>query len=256
MTGKHPDQLERLAGVDWDLLIVLDAVRWDIWDDMVGEGEPVWSAGSCTPQWVKETLREFDFRDTVCVTSNPEVTRKTMEDLYFDREDLWKSKWEYINGIGTVPQEAVTKAVQRRLTVGPDKRVYGHWPGAHGPYPRHEPPIPVMRNNPEAADVKRDEEYMPDQIIMNPTALLNDDDRWLTVEMLRDAYRANLEWAWESIQPLLFGDETVVVTADHGEILGELLQITGGRLNVKLRYGHPCDSSHPKLRVVPFAVFD
>lgn len=254
----YPRQLDRLAAVDWDVLIILDALRWDIWADMVGVGEPVWSPGNCTPQWVRAAHRhpDIDFSDVVCLTANPEVTRHTFENLYADRDDLWDRKWEYINGVGTVPPAAVTEAAQARLTVGPDRPVYAHYAQPHGPYPRHDPPIPVMRNNPMADDVQHDADRLPDEIVMNPTGLLNDPDSWLSAEMLRDAYRANIEWVWEAIQPLLDGWGTVVVTSDHGEILGESLLLRHPDGELSLRYGHPPAGNHHLLRRVPFAVFD
>lgn len=253
------DQFDRLESVDWDALLVLDATRWDYWQEMVGDGEPVRSPASCTPEWIKAFNRRFDLSDTVCVTANPEVTRHSAEFLYSHRDDLWKRAWEHVNGLGTVPQERVTEAVMASLVAGPDRPVYSHYPGCHGPYPMHEPPIPVMRNNPEADEVRVDIDYLPDEIIMDPNEMLADEDSWLTVEMLRDAYCSNLEWAWEAIQPLLDSDRTVVVTADHGELLGERIEIErqdGETVTYESFYGHPCPLDVPELREVPFAVYD
>lgn len=252
------DQLDRLVDVDWDVLVVLDALRWDYWRDLVGGGECVWSPGSSTPEWIRAAHRHLDFSDVACITANPEVTRWTFSGLYADRDDLWLRGWEYVNGIGTVPPGAVVDAVDAELIVGPDRRVYAHFAQPHGPYPVHSPPVPVMRNNPEANEIesRSEYEYMPDEIIMDPTALLEDDDSWLDEDLLASAYESNLEWVWDAIQLLLDRDRTVVVTADHGELLGEKqpapdLAMYDGDV---IRYGHPPGSSHEKLREVPFYV--
>lgn len=246
-------QVHRLREVEWDLLLVLDACRFDIWADMIGEGSPVWSAGSCSRDWIRAMHQHFDLSDTVCVTANPEVTRWSADFLYHERDDLWERKWQYVNGVGTVTPEDVTKAVEAKLVVGPDRPVYAHYVQPHGPYPKVDPPIPVMRNNPEANEVHTDVEDHPDEVVMNPTDLLDDPDSWLTVEDLIAGYRANLEWVWEAIQPLLERDLTVVVTSDHGEILGEERDLGNG---ITTRYGHPCRSDGPLVRLVPWVVYD
>lgn len=251
-----PDQFERLNEIEWDLLIILDACRWDYWQDMIGDGEPVWSGGNNTFEWIKAANRAMDFSETICITANPEVTRQTFEGLYFDRDDLWERAWEHVNGLGTVPPAAVTEAVRTRQTIGPERPIYAHYAQPHGPYPLHDPPVPVMRNNPHAAEVQTDVDYHPDEIIMDPTALLDDPEGWLTVEMLREAYRANLSWAWDAIQPLLGGDRTVVVTSDHGELLGERVEVETPDGLGELRYGHPSGAPLEPLRLVPLAVYE
>jgi hypothetical protein len=243
-----PDQIELLRETDWDVLVVLDALRWDIWDEMVGDGEPVWSPGNCTPEWIRAVQRELDFSDVHCVAANPEVTRNTHESLYYDRDDIWRTEWEEVNGIGTVRPSKVTSFTSAALTIGPEKPVYAHYAQPHGPYPDHDPPVPVMRNNPHASEVNTDIGGHPDQIIMDPTSLLNDPDSWLDVETLRSAYRSNLQFALDSVQTLLDGPETVVITADHGEILGEQVG--------DIRYGHPPGDPIGILRKVPFAIYD
>lgn len=247
-----PDQKVRLTEVDWDILVVLDACRWDYWEHEVGDGEPVQSPGNNTNEWIRQVAPFLWNEPTMCITANPEVTRWTHDDLWAERDNVWQRGWENINGVGTVAPETVTRSVRTNWMVGPDRRIYAHYAQPHGPYPKVDPAIPVMRNNPEAAEVQTDVDYHPDTIIMDPTALLDDEDSWLSVEQLRTAYRENLRWAWDSVQELFELDATLVVTADHGEILGERAP-AGDR---HIRYGHPSGSPLEILRKVPFAVYD
>lgn len=248
-----PDQLDRLAEMEWDVLVILDAMRWDAWEGHVGVGEPVWSPANCTMEWVKAVFSHAELRARMagvdCVTANPEVTRHVNEVLLRERDDLWKRGWEYVNGLGTVPPATVTEAVETRLVVGRDHPVYAHYAQPHGPYPMAEPPVPVMRNNPEAGTVEGTEDQ---PILMDPHEEIEDPDHWLTFDVLRSAYEKNVKWVLDAIEPLLDSDRTVVVTADHGELLGEEATIvTEDGPVTRPMYGHPPGKAHPKLREVP-----
>lgn len=251
------DQLDVLAEIEWDILVVLDAMRYDIWEDMIGKGEKVRSPANCTMEWIRAVLRNTDMRErlaeTACITGNPEVTRWANEGLFASRDDLWERSWSYINGVGTVDPNNITKAVGSERVVGPTRPVYAHYVQPHGPYPKVDPAIPVMRNNPEADEVRTDVIEHPDHVVMDPTRLLEDENSWLDVEMLIEGYQANVEWVWEAIQPLLGRDTTVVVTADHGEILGEEVKLADG---TTMRYGHPPGQAVDLLREVPLWVAD
>jgi len=62
-------------------------------------------------------------------------------------------------------------------------------------------------------------------------------------DVARNAYRGNLDPVLDELGVLLdnVDAETVVVTADHGNYLGE-----------KGRWGHPRDHIHPAVRDVPW----
>lgn len=260
-----PDVLDLIAAAEWDVLVILDAFRWDYWEGMVGGGRPARSPGHTTMEFIKAVFRHSDLRErmkrTVCITSNPEVTRHTNESLWLDRDDLWERKWTHINGLPTVDPMDVTEAVQARLIVGPDLPIYAHYPVPHGPYPKADPrPVPVMRNNPKASTIDADDDYQPDEIIMDPRDQLEDPDHWLTPEILRQAYESNVRWAMEALQPLLDSDYRIAVASDHGELLGEETTYADpetGEQRTGPMYGHPYDPGetfNPVLRTVPFAL--
>jgi len=258
-TEPDSSQFERLAEIAWDILVVLDATRWDFWDGHVGSGEAAQSPASCTKAWVTQLLHRFDMSDVDCITANPEVTRRALPDSFRSRDDIWERRWEYVNGLGTVSPDAVSEAVEAKMIAGPDRRIYAHYAQPHGPYPKADRPIPVMRNNPEASNVEAEDRYTSDEIIMDPSDVLADPDHWITVKKLQDGYLANLEWAWQAVKPLTQLGETVVITSDHGEFLGETVRgkTADGEVTVKeCFYGHPCPIDHPILRTVPVAVYD
>ena len=64
---------------DWDRLIVLDACRFDVFDelasDIPGELEKVESRASATTQFLRANFSNSVLHDTVYVTSNPQLYR-------------------------------------------------------------------------------------------------------------------------------------------------------------------------------------
>ncbi len=59
-------------------------------------------------------------------------------------------------------------------------------------------------------------------------------------------YKENLEFVWSEVQDMIDSlDGKSIVTADHGELLGEWG-----------RYGHYPNSDAEGLRKVPYVIFD
>lgn len=238
-------QFDAIRSTDWDVLLVMDACRWDVWAHRYGHGERVRSPASCTREWLGAFTDAFDTADMTCVTANP-VHWRHYGDAWADRVDVWRHEWRQFNGIPTVSPKDTSDAAQRCLDI--DGRLYVHYIQPHGPYPWADPPVPVMRANPEAKVVDVEAEDVPDEIIMHPMDAIESDDGWLTAEHLRDAYQRNLSWVYDALLPFRNLDATVAVTSDHGEFLAD--GPDGGE------YGHPCGTDHHLLRDVPFWVID
>lgn len=238
MTTNAPDQLDCLDATDWDILLVMDAVRWDIWAERYDYGEPVSSPASCTKQWLGAFIDAIDDSDVTCITASP-MQRRHYPEAFAERVDVWESEWRQFNGIPTVSPKTTTDIALDH--VGEADRLYVHYIQPHGPYPWSDPPVPVMRANPEAEAVDVDAEEVPDQLIRHPVPMLYDPDHWLSIGLLQTAYRRNLAWVFDALLPFRSVDATVIVTGDHGELLGE-----------DRTYGHPCGSDHHLLRTVPW----
>ncbi len=67
----------------------------------------------------------------------------------------------------------------------------------------------------------------------------------LSLRLIREAYRCNLRRVLKSVRELVdkIGIRPIVVTSDHGELLGEDNMID-----------HPCRYRHPALNNVPFLI--
>ncbi|MDK2464665.1 MAG: hypothetical protein QI223_07830, partial [Candidatus Korarchaeota archaeon] len=128
---------------DWDLLIVLDACRFDAFRDAFSryfEGglRSVRSKGSCTPEWFRRTFTGR-YPDVTYVSANPYINSLGIEVAgcnareHFDRIlDLWKSSWD--PHLGTVTPDSVNRAILAELERGSDRRLIAHYIQPHAPY--------------------------------------------------------------------------------------------------------------------------
>lgn len=245
MAADPSPQFDALADIDWDVLLVLDACRWDVWRDTYGHGRPVTSPASCTLDWLPHAIDHLDDGNTVCVTANP-THAKHYDSAFADhRHEVWVDRWQQYNGIPTVSPRDTTEAALDAWDG--DRRLYVHYIQPHGPYPWSDPPIPLTRANPEAhvGHVDMPDDY-DDELVTAPSRAFDTFD-WLTPNLLREAYDRNLAWVYDALLPFKrrAGDHTVVVTSDHGEWLCD----GDGR-----EYGHPCRTRDPILQSVPLWV--
>ena len=133
-----------IAEEDWDLLIILDACRYDyfkkyyafFFEGILTRG---YSAGSCTYEWLLNSFRDKHF-DIVYVSANPYINSITKInsfraiDHFYKIIDAWFRYWD--NYLGTVLPQHVNilaiKALRRYINHG--KRFIVHYLQPHAPY--------------------------------------------------------------------------------------------------------------------------
>lgn len=220
---------------DWDNLIVLDACRYDYFADLSeidGELQTQISRGSATPEWVEANFDQ-PLYDTVYVSANGWFLQLGFDDNLHAYTSLHQE--EYRNDVGTVPPRVVTDAAIDAAEEYPDKRLVVHYVQPHAPYMG-----PTGR------------EYFGDVRGMNIHEMLRDinDPSKEKIAKLQTAYRENLKLVLDDVHTLLDALEgKTVVTADHGELLGER------HLTLPFReYGHPVGIRVPELVEVPWLV--
>lgn len=232
---------------EWDVLIVLDACRTDLFEevadldryDTYGVRE---STGSATREWTKSNFGGQARTDTIYVTGNPVVSRWV--GTAFDQfHEVWRD--EFDSELGTVPAEAVTEAAIEVHESNPDKRLIVHYLQPHYPFV-DDPDLRFTRfEGTEELEVTEGRTGASDVWEAVALGLVEPEEAWA-------AYRRNLEYVLEEIEPLLetvSGD--VVVTSDHGNAIGERAR----PIPIKL-FGHPAGIRHPTLRNVPWAVIE
>ncbi|WP_254839711.1 hypothetical protein [Natronomonas marina] len=222
---------------DWDLLVVLDACRADLWAEVVAPdgilpvGTTRISPGGTSTEWLdavfggqpSEALSSVGY-----VTANPYSTDHVDGEALGYLREVWRDAWD--DDLGTVPPRAVTDAAIRAGREQDLDRLVVHYMQPHFP---------------SIAD-DRDDGIELDAFGDRPLSVWEDlrfgrrsrADVW-------EAYRANLRAVLDDVELLLnnVDAERAVITADHGNAFGE-----------RGVYGHAAGLALRPLREVPWAV--
>lgn len=242
---RQTSKIRRFVDREEFLLVVLDACRYDAFADLHdsylrGNLSKVWAAGRWTADYVRNTW-EGD-TDLTYVNTIPVIST-----FYFDERDyaadpteyfadlvqLWETHWDPDHGTVLAPD--VTDATLSAIDEGAG-RVVAHYAQPHVPYVGSDI-LDAWSGASDDGIRSRLEGAGP-----NPTEHVQESIRRgdITDAALVDAYRANLDYVLEEVRRLVSSvDRPVVVTADHGENLGE-----------NGHYLHDDDTVH--TRVIPW----
>jgi hypothetical protein len=221
---------------DWDLLIVVDACRLDLMHevapnyDYIDDVDSVRSLDSMTLLWMQKNFvpgYADEMAETAYVCGNPFSDEALDADDFLALDEVWEYVWAEP---GTVPPRAITdRTIAAARERDPD-RLIAHYMQPHCPF----------LSRPGLTQGKRLDKFGGQEW----------DDVWqklragkLSREEVWAGYRENLELALDDIELLLenVDAETVVITSDHGNALGEWFV-----------YGHPPTMPMDCLRVVPW----
>jgi hypothetical protein len=237
---------------DWDNLLVLDACRYDLFEEAVDldrfdEYRRVQSLGSATPEWTRKNFAGRSFGDTVYVSGNPQTT-KHAPDSFHELVAVWREAFD--EEYRTVMPGDVADGVREASAAFPDKRLIGHFMQPHRPFVGSD-------------DLYFGGMYDPDSIVDDDSDVIDGRtgprDPWMaleegetTLDRLWTAYRENLDLVMEEVWSLVNDlDGRTVITSDHGNLIGE----RGWPVPLKL-YGHPTNVRLDGLVTVPWAVID
>jgi hypothetical protein len=259
---------------DWDYLIVLDACRYDFFkenyeDFIEGELRPVKSRGTSTPEWLPKTFTSrYNYR---YFAANPYVNSlgKAHEDWdpakAFQRiEDVWATDWnEEENTV--LPEDLTDRVIEE----DDGSKSIIHYIQPHRPYiscPQEEKVWNLQEQIVE--DQETDEPGTKRKMIEMTRPYWSkffwkipyrtrwkikdlmglENPHWGALvqevgeEKVREYYEKDLRKAFKEVARLVEElDGKVVVTADHGEALGE-----------QNDWGHQWDSNNPKQYTVPW----
>lgn len=220
---------------DWDNLVILDACRYDAFRHLCefeGTLRKVQSRGSTSAEFVKGNFRGETAYDTVYVSANGyyDLLCDDIDAEVHEFVPLYRGEYrDAADGLTTHP-ETITAHALGANDEYPHKRLIVHYLQPHQPY-----------LGPFAA------EHIDHGHGMNIITTRNRNPH-LTDADLRRAYRENLELVLDEVENLLdaFRGKTVI-TADHGELLGERLPV----IPVK-DYDHWYGLHVPELLNVPW----
>jgi len=229
--SENPDGID-VFDEDWDMLVVLDACRYDMFKSVNGlEGKLTskTSKGSSTVEWLKANFDNRDLTNTVYVTANPQLERnKNNWSISLHRViDVWlEDGWD--EETGTVLAETMTEAAIEAFDRYPNKRLVVHYMQPHYPFVR--------------SDTKFDKEHL--QSLDGQGTGPEDENVWnqkfkgelsFSRKKLWSIYVDNLSYALDHVETLLRAiPGKTVVTSDHGNYVGERASPVPIR-----EYGHP-----------------
>lgn len=223
---------------DWQNLIILDACRHDIYEEVNGSTKSRITLGSSTPEFISRTFSEGNYGDIVYITANPHFYNDVFKDLTGRNTDIFHSvfntyenKWDEEKGV-VLPESVVEDALTAEKLF-PEKRKIIHFMQPHDPY---------LTSDIQQSPNRRDKENIENQPIL--TEMERAETREIKSQKVWRDYQENLELVMEHVETLkkeLSGK--TIVTADHGDLINE-----------NGVYGHPSGSELEKLRKVPWDV--
>jgi hypothetical protein len=226
-----------VMAADWDNLLILDACRCDYFEDQNDFSESfsrVVSPGKMSWEFMRGTFLGEQFHDTIYVTSNPYATR--LPDETFFKTEYLIDEWD--DEIGTIHPEDVFAAARRANEEHPNKRIVAHFMQPHRPY--LGPKAEELR---ERVDLKGYRNEGDGLQIWGAAK-----EKKVSVEEVRTAYAQSLDIVLDIVEDFVAAiDGKTVITADHGEMLGERVFPFTSRV-----WGHSEGFSTPTLREVPW----
>lgn len=223
---------------DWEVLVVLDACRADVFKEVIDEGhyehvpagEVKISPASSSQEWLTEVFRnapDTALMDLAYVTGNPYASElDAARFAYIDH--VWRDGWD--DELGTIPPSPITDRAIARWRQEDLQRMVVHY---------MQPHFPSL-----ASDI--DDGIALDTFGEASLSVWNDlRYSHLDIDAAWAAYRGNLEIVLEEVESLVnnLAADRVVITADHGNAFGE-----------KHIWGHPSGVHLPCLREVPWSV--
>lgn len=224
---------------EWDVLVVLDACRFDAFEQRYGNAD--WlssldcmsSVGSASPEWMDKTFAD-DYStvlsETAYITGNPYSETHVPRGLLTHLDEVWRDSWD--EDVGTIRPEVLTnRAVKHHRRASPERMVV-HYMQPHWPYVTDQ----VMYGF-DPSDIT--DEYSTS----NPFDRQNKGD--LNRAEHFERYLSNLDYVVDHLRNTLLraiDADTVVLTADHATLFGEYGL-----------YKHPKNMPLRGLRQVPWA---
>jgi len=240
-------QCKRIRETKWDVLIVLDSCRYDIFKKVYreifnnGKLEMILSDHVATDTWLMDAFSGWDCNDMVymCpIFSLKKWVRNWTEQKYIFHhvEEVWDSNWDL--NTGTVLAKDMTKESLRLMEKYKDKRFFIHYMQPHWPYLYYGGNVSRIGLKPMAprkTSLKRKLAYKAEKVsqemfwrVAGRLGLLPKWDigyLWYTKgrEGILKGYTEDLKGAMKYVKQIMdkYPEKKFVITADHGEELGD-----------------------------------
>lgn len=221
---------------EWDVLVVLDACRVDLMEDVGGEysflGDvgSLESVGSMSEEWLAKTFTDEyapEMGETAYVTANVFSDAVLDPGDFAVLDEVWRYRWD--DETGTVPPADVTdRAIDAAREHDPEYLIV-HYMQPHHPFVGSE----------LFGEFGVDQFGERDEVTVVDALRTGDVSR----EAFWAAYRDTLRLVLDELSVLVenVDADPLAITSDHGEALGEWGV-----------YGHPAGCLHPAVTRVPW----
>jgi hypothetical protein len=242
---------------DWDYLLILDACRYDVFKEINwinGKLDAVISAGSHSEEFFEVNFAGRSFYDTVYVTANAFGARigdGVFHDLIYTGGEIDEDFVGWHSVSERMEAETIYNKTLDAIEQYPNKRIISHFMQPHTPYfgdkaekirERVEKDGLIVRSR----QSEKVEKYSLDDENVVVSLKEAAEKGYITHSEIKELYIKNLRIVLEYIESLVEKlDGKIVITADHGEFLGE---------NGKL--GHPKYTYSEVVRKVPWLVIE
>lgn len=229
--GKEMD----LKQDEWQNLVILDACRHDLFEEVQGESDFRYSPASNSSEFIIENFSDGDWSEVVYVTANPhfhesqftELTGRKPEEVFHTVFHSYEDKWDHEEA--TVMPEDILEDFETARKLFPNKKIIIHFMQPHYPFVNSE--IEAKGINPELDHKKED---------MSAWDLAEKGE--YSRKEIWNAYRENLKFVLDEImEEFRQLENKTVITSDHGNLVGE-----------KGFYGHPYKVHAKPLIKVPW----
>ncbi|WP_152422008.1 hypothetical protein [Natrialba chahannaoensis] len=235
---------------DWDNIIILDACRYDMFEDLNsidGQLESRWTYSSNTPEYIENNFVDETYNNTIYVTSNPiyrvdEWVSGNIKGSFDKIIDVWIEGWD--DKLGTVHPRTMYDTAVDVNELYPNKKLVIHFMQPHYPFIGNTGKEEIGKQ-----DLRGRVKALEQGDIDNPRnvwELLDQGE--VAVETIWKAYRENLQIVLEYTERLvedLCGK--TIITADHGNLVRERAHPFPFKLS-----GHPKGIYTEKLVKVPW----
>jgi hypothetical protein len=225
---------------DWDLLIILDALRADYLESFLSDYEylrqakridTIYSVHHWTGGWMDKTFSQAPQEETLetkYVSKSAWVTDHLDTDQVGELDAVYDYGWD--DELETVPPRTITDRVVAAGRNSRFDRIIAHY---------NQPHQPFINKPLRTPDGQLASEMYPEADVWE---LLYDGK--LTRSEVEKSYRSNIKYVLDELSVLLdnIDAEKVVISSDHGNAFGEWHF-----------YGHP-HSWIPQIRRVPWVV--
>jgi|GEM_PF-1507258 len=234
------DLFDRLDADEWDVLVLLDACRYDVLAATASNAviDNARSPASATPEFLSIARERGVFDGATYVSGNPQSDDNRPGDV--EHVPVFKSDWD--DGLATVPPEPLYRTAEDHLADSGAGPVVVHTMQPHYPH------LCEIADETQALPGGLHPHYLDEsQRNEKLQALLA--NGYIDLNRARESYKRSVRFAWERASDFAARaaarGHRVVISADHGEVFGNIGFVE-----------HPQGVPLSKLRTVPWVVFE